>query len=97
MEAAEAITFIWLVLLSLSVVALYGAMQARYLRLQERLVELRVSEQLQLILSRVDRDLVQRNSAMREGIEEAVRIIEDNSMLVDKYWSHVQRLKQLLK
>lgn len=93
----ELITLVWLTVLTVSIFALYGAVQTKWASLRSRLDDLELAEQLHRIIHRLDNETVRRNTELRNALDHAVAYIESNAHLTDKYWHELRAIKELLK
>lgn len=92
----ELLTLAWLIINSLAVAGLFVFNLAQWHNTRKRMDALDLSERLQYLITRVDRDMVKRNRELHDGLAEAIRVFEDNKMLCERYWSEIQQLKKLL-
>lgn len=97
MHILEAIALVWLVVLSLSIVALYGAVQTKWVALRSRLDNLQLAEHMHRVTERLDSNTVRQNAQLRAALEQAVQHIESHAHLMDKYWHELRAIKELLK
>lgn len=97
MHILEAIALIWLVVLSLSIVALHGAVQTKWIALRSRLDELHLAAHIHHVTERLDSNTVRQNAQLRAALDQAVTHIESHAILMDKYWHELRALKELLK
>lgn len=95
MDLLSGLAFIWLLLLTLAMVALYGAVQVKWIDLRKRLDTLDLAERLQVIQHHLDNDTVKENKRLHRAIADAIAVFEANKHLMDRYWHEYQDLKRI--
>lgn len=95
MPFAQGIIIMWLVLLTLSVIALYGAVDAKWRDLRNRMSTLDLAHRVQHITDLLTADTRRENKQLHKALQDAIQLFEANKHLMDRYWHEYQALKAL--